>query len=85
MCAVLFWVVKRYSSPVFGLIAMTFPMVLPPFFYATEARSYGLLLGFSALSALCWLSVENAPARRLDRARLQFIRGGRVSITTEFF
>ena len=47
------FVTKRFPS-VYGLPAMLFPFITNAYYYAYEARPYGILLGFGALSLLCW-------------------------------
>src|SRR4029453_11368820 len=47
MSLCLFVIVSRRSSAVYGLVAMVLPLVTHAFYYATEARSYGLVLGFA--------------------------------------
>src|SRR5262249_59405280 len=59
MSLCLFVVVSRRSSAVYGLIAMLLPLVTHVFYYATEARPYGLVLGCAALSLLCWQSAAD--------------------------
>ena len=56
----LYRITARLSSPLFGLIAMTVPTAFPISAYATEARSYGLLLGFSALALMFWIDIERS-------------------------
>lgn len=63
MCLCIFLFVARRSSTLCGLLAMVFPLVTSAYYYAYEARPYGLLLGFSAFSLLSWQSVA------LDRRR----------------
>ena len=63
MSLCLFVVVSRRSSAVYGLVAMVLPVVTHAFYYATEARSYGLVLGFAALSFLCWQSARDEGRR----------------------
>ena len=64
MSLCLFVIVSRRSSAVYGLIAMVLPLVTHAFYYATEARPYGLVLGGAALSLLCWQSVADDHRRR---------------------
>jgi hypothetical protein len=66
MSLCLFIIVSRRSSAVYGLVAMVLPVVTHAFYYATEARSYGLVLGFAALSLLCWQSVGDEGRRLLS-------------------
>ncbi len=55
MCACLFHVVARRTSPVYGVIAMLFSFMTTAFNYAYEARAYALVLAFSSFALLCWL------------------------------
>ena len=53
-----------------GLVAMLTPMLAGPMFYATEARAYGLVLGFVGLAMVCWQNIEDGRSRTLSRAGL---------------
>ena len=66
MSLCLFVVVSRRSSAAYGLIAMLLPLVTHVFYYATEARPYGLVLGCAALSLLCWQSAADDHRRVLS-------------------
>jgi hypothetical protein len=64
VCVFLF--VERRSSPLYGLVAVIFPIATIAYGYAYEARAYGLVLGFSAAALLCWqVAAEAGPHRRL--------------------
>ena len=56
MCVCLFLFVARRTSNLYGLLAAIFPLVTYTYFYAYEARPYGLVLGFSTLALFCWQS-----------------------------
>ena len=56
-CWSLFEIVSRRISRWYGLIALLLPVLGGTWYYATEGRPYGLLLGFSGLAALSWQSV----------------------------
>ncbi len=62
----LFVVVARRTSTVYGLTAMLLPLVTQAYFYAYEARPYGLVLAFSAASLLCWQSAAEGHRRILS-------------------
>jgi 4-amino-4-deoxy-L-arabinose transferase-like glycosyltransferase len=66
MSLCLFIVVSRRSSAAYGLVAMLLPLVTHAFYYATEARPYGLVLGCAALSFLCWQSAADERRRVLS-------------------
>ncbi len=50
----LYWFISRRTSISTGIIALLFPFLTRAFEYAYEARPYGVVLGFSGLSLLCW-------------------------------
>ncbi len=60
----LYRIVSHLTSPIFGLVAMVFPMATPIYYYAAEARGYGLFMGFSALSFLFWLDSDTSNVKR---------------------
>ena len=53
-----------------GLVAMLTPMVTAPILYATEARAYGLMLGFVGLAMVCWQNIADGRSRTLSLAGL---------------
>jgi hypothetical protein len=63
MC--LFFFARRIAGTVAGLIALAFPVFTGAFYYSSEARPYGLILGFSAVAIVSWQS-----AVMLDRRRV---------------
>ncbi len=65
MCVCVFRFVARRSSPLYGLVAVLFPVATIAHGYAYEARAYGLVLGFSAAALLCWQLTIEGPHRRL--------------------
>lgn len=67
----LFVFVARRTSNMYGLLAATFPLVMnDAYYYAYEARPYGLMLGFGALALLCWQLATTNRFRRLSIAGL---------------
>lgn len=65
MSLTLFFFVRRRSSAAYGLVAMLFPLVTGAYYYAYEARPYGLVLAFSGLALLCWQSAAEGRLRPL--------------------
>src|SRR5262249_41637938 len=61
----LFLFVSRRAPAVYGFLAMLFPLVTGAYQYAYEARSYGLVLGFSGLALICWQSAAGKSRRLL--------------------
>ena len=70
MSVCLFAVVSRRTSPAYGVVAMLVPLVTQAYFYAYEARPYGLVLAFAAGSLLCWQSAADGRRRALSLAGL---------------
>jgi hypothetical protein len=66
MSLCLFQFVSKRSSALYGLAAMLFPLVTVAYYYAYEARPYGLVLGFGGLSLLCWQSAAEGNYRKLS-------------------
>ena len=56
VCTFLF--VKRRVPASYGLVAFIFPAVTDAYYYACEARPYGLVMGFCGLAMLCWQSAS---------------------------
>jgi len=54
MSVCLFWFVSKRCNALFGFIAMLLPWITGAQRYATEARSYGLVLGFCGLAIVFW-------------------------------
>jgi hypothetical protein len=65
MSLCLFQFVSRRCSPVYGFMAMLFPLVTRAYWYAFEARPYGLVLGFCGLSLLSWQYAADGQRRKL--------------------
>lgn len=54
MCVSLYRFVAHRAGVIWGLVAMTFPLIASTFYYATEMRPYALVMGLSAFAAACW-------------------------------
>jgi len=50
----LFIFARRIAGNIAGIIALAFPVFTGAFFYASNARPYGLILGFSAIAMVSW-------------------------------
>ena len=70
LCLSLQVFVRRRMGAGMGLVAMLTPMLAGPMFYATEARAYGLVLGFVGLAMVCWQNIEDGRSRTLSLAGL---------------
>jgi hypothetical protein len=58
MMLCLFWFVRRRTSSLVAWVAMMAPLTTRAVSYALEARGYGLLLGCTALSLVCWQAAD---------------------------
>jgi hypothetical protein len=65
MTLCVFRMVSRYGSRLAGLAAMTFPLVSGAYYYAHEARAYGMVLGFTGLAAICWQAAARDEHRKV--------------------
>ena len=65
MCLCIFHFVSRYGSRLAGLAAMSFTVITGAYYYSSEARAYGMVLGFSGLAAICWQSAARNEGRRI--------------------
>ena len=79
MCVCLFFLVARRASNFYALLAAIFPLVTYTYYYAFEARPYGLVLGFSALALLCWQSATMNRFRPLSVICLALSLAGALS------
>lgn len=61
----LFAFVSKRSTALYGLTAMLIPLTTGAYYYAFEARPYGLVLGFSGLGLICWQSLADGKFRAI--------------------
>ena len=62
-CLCLFRFVSKRAGLAAGWIAMALPMLTGAYYYATEARPHGLVLGFLGLALICWQELQERPER----------------------
>jgi hypothetical protein len=55
LCICLYEIVRDLATPEWAVVAMFFPLATEFYYYASEARGYGLVSGFAALAVLSWL------------------------------
>jgi len=55
LCICLYEIVRDLTTPEWAAVAMFFPLSSEFYYYASEARGYGLVCGFAALAMLSWL------------------------------
>ena len=72
----LFRLVARRSNALYGFAAMLFPWITGAARYAYEARSYGLVMGFTASALVCWQSACEREPRRWALAGLTLSLAG---------
>lgn len=58
LCICLYEIIKPLTNPMWAVVAMLLPLTTPLYYYAMEARAYGLVVGFIALAALSWFRVS---------------------------
>lgn len=61
----LFAFVSKRSTALHGVTAMLIPLTTGAYYYAFEARPYGLVLGFSGLGLICWQSLADGKFRAI--------------------
>jgi hypothetical protein len=54
MSLCLYRFIARRSTPAFGYVAAVLPWCSGAYFLASQARAYGLVLGFAGLALVCW-------------------------------
>ena len=65
MSACVYAIVRRNQSAAAAWVAALVPVCSGAAYYATEARPYGMVLGFVSLAIICWLNaVEGSGAKR---------------------
>ncbi|HTR35472.1 MAG TPA: hypothetical protein VMH80_06205 [Bryobacteraceae bacterium] len=63
-CLCLYRLVSVRGGVLAGFIALLFPLTTGGYWYAYEARSYGLVLGFFGLALICWQALAQGSAHR---------------------
>lgn len=64
-CLCLYRFVSIRTTALTGLVSMSFPVVTTTYYYAYEARSHGLVLGFAGLALVSWQAAADRTSRRL--------------------
>jgi hypothetical protein len=67
LCVCLYEIVRDLAGPMWGVVAMLFPLSTHVYYYASEARGYGLVAGFTGMAVLAWLKATE------DRQRAVFL------------
>ncbi|MBL8227462.1 MAG: hypothetical protein JNL98_03255 [Bryobacterales bacterium] len=79
-CLCLFRFVALRTGPLWGMLAMSVPLVAPTIYYATEMRPYPILMGLSALAAVCWQEASEGRRRAVMIPLLWFTLTASVSL-----
>ncbi|MBV8810339.1 MAG: glycosyltransferase family 39 protein, partial [Acidobacteriaceae bacterium] len=70
MCVALYALFRRLLPPIWGVLAMMLPLSSGAYYYGSEARGYGLMLGFSALALYAWFEITAGRRRVMSLAVL---------------
>ena len=66
MCILLYFLLRRLLGSMWGVVAMLLPLTSGGlYYYASEARGYGLMLGFSSLALFSWVRATQDSRRRI--------------------
>ncbi len=79
LCVCLYEIVRRLTIPMWGVVAMLLPLSTQIYYYATEARGYGLVTGFSAMAVLAWIKATEPRLRAVFLPMLALSLAGAVS------
>jgi hypothetical protein len=83
MCVVLTVLLWRYAPPVFAAAVFFLPYATTLRSRAMDARPYGLMFGFSALTLLCWDNINRSP--NSTRWRVAFTISLAITLLTHFY
>jgi hypothetical protein len=70
LCFCLYKFVAKRAGACYGFVAMMFPGATGAFQYSSEARAYGLVLGYSGIAILMWQKAAEDGRRTLPLAAL---------------
>jgi Dolichyl-phosphate-mannose-protein mannosyltransferase len=65
LCLCLFQFVQRRAGSMYGFCALALPVLTGAYYYSTEARAYGLELGFTGIALVAWQAAAEGRKRRL--------------------
>lgn len=63
LCLCLYEAARMMLPPLWAVVAMCFPLTTSLYYYATEARAYGLVCGFAGLALLAYMRATSPPRR----------------------
>ena len=82
MCLCLFGITTRRYGAGYGLAALLLPAISGTFYYASELRTYGIILGAISIAIYCWQGVERRETARGSIARRVGIAGIFLGLAT---
>lgn len=65
MCVCLFYLLRNRTSVLWAFLGMLMPLASTAIYYATEARGYGIVLGFCSLAFLAWQRITSSRRKRV--------------------
>ena len=83
MAVCLYAIMRRHVGRAAACVALLFPFTTRAYWYAFEARPYGLMMGFCALAFFCWQSA--AADRRRTLALVGLMLSLAAAISTHFY
>jgi len=85
MCLCLARIVWRYAPPSYAAATFFLPFATTLREWGSGARPYAPMLGFSALTLLCWDNLQNTDGRRQVRWRIAFLLSLAMTLSTHFY
>jgi hypothetical protein len=79
LCVCLYEIVRWLTVPMWGVVAMLFPLSTRIYYYASEGRGYGLVMGFTAMAVLTWFKTTEPRRRAVFLPLLAMSLAGAVS------
>ncbi len=83
MCVSLACLVWRHAPPLYAAATFFLPYATVLRVWSMDARPYGLMMGFSALTLLCWDGMEDS--RRRTAWRIGFTLSLAAALSTHFY
>jgi hypothetical protein len=85
MCLCLARIVWRYAPPSYAAATFFMPFATALRGWGSLVRPYGAMLGFSALTLLCWDHLQDTDGRRQVRWRIAFLLSLAMTLSTHFY
>jgi len=85
MCASLAILVWRQAPPVYAAATFFLPYATVLRVWSMDARPYGMMMGFSALTLLCWDGFGNLKSAHRTRWRIAFTLSLAATFSTHFY